>query len=71
MPSTTPTTSGKPASPSTGEIKTIKVGPECWGDTLPLLLRLLESGTPDGRAFALKELQRMAELADRYVDLSK
>ena len=52
-------------------VKTVKIGPEGWEEALPLLLAVYEDGTPTGRAEALKELRRMAELADRYVDLSK
>lgn len=51
--------------------KTIKVGPSSWSEALPLLLVVIRDGNPTGQAEARKELERMAELADRYVDLSK
>lgn len=35
-----------------------------WRAALPMLLALYEDGTPDGRAFALDELKRLAFYAD-------
>lgn len=48
-------------------MKTIDVTPS-WSEILPALLVLLESGTPESKAFAKKELKRMAALADSYVE---
>ena len=41
----------------------INVAPT-WTGMLPSLLTLYESSTPEGRAVALEELQRMAKIAD-------
>lgn len=38
-----------------------------WRDTLPLLLTVYADGSAKGRADCLKELQRMAHIADQYV----
>lgn len=51
-------------------MKTIDVTPT-WTDVLPVLLAAIEDGTFEGQKVAREELFRMAELADRYVDLSK
>jgi hypothetical protein len=40
-----------------------------WSQILPALLALLESGTAEGRRTARDELERMAALADRLVEL--
>ena len=43
-----------------------------WQGTLPMLLTIYaESTKADDREYAYKELQRMAKLADAYVDLKK
>ena len=42
-----------------------------WESILPTLLVLLEHGTPVGQAIARADLQRMARLADRYINASK
>jgi hypothetical protein len=43
--------------------RTINVAPT-WTGMLPMLLALYTDATPDARAFALEELQRMARIAD-------
>lgn len=50
----------------TTEIKTIDVTPT-WSAILPMLIMVLQDGTPQGQAEATAELRRMAQLADRYV----
>ena len=40
-----------------------------WSQILPALLALLETGTAEGRRTARDELERMAALADRLVEL--
>ena len=47
-------------------MKTIDITPT-WRGILPLLLAAITSGTHEGRRNAEIELQRMADLADRYV----
>lgn len=47
--------------------KRIDMTPD-WQATLPLLLALVESGGPEGRAVAVEELRRMAKLADIGVE---
>jgi hypothetical protein len=42
-----------------------------WSGTLPMLIAVLEDGSEEGKQIAREELARMAELADRYVSLSK
>lgn len=37
-----------------------------WAGVLPLLLAVIEDGTDSGRQLATKELQRMAEAADKF-----
>lgn len=39
-----------------------------WQSSLPMLLAILENGTPEGRAMAEKELRRMAKVADLAVE---
>ena len=39
-----------------------------WQGVLPVLVALVSNGGPSGRAHAMKELVRMAQLADRYVE---
>lgn len=45
---------------------TVDVTPT-WLGILPLLITLLEAGSVDGKAEAMKELYRMAKLADEHV----
>lgn len=54
----------------TKTVETINVTPT-WRGILPLLLTGYADGTPKGRAIAFAELQRMADLADRYADEHK
>lgn len=42
-----------------------------WSGILPTLLAAVTDGTPEGQSIARQELARMAEIADRYVALSK
>lgn len=51
-------------------MKTIDVTPS-WSEILPVLLVLLESGPFESKAFARKELKRMAALADSYVKIQR
>lgn len=47
-------------------MKTIDITPT-WRGVLPILLAAYADGTDEGRRNAVIELQRMADLADRYV----
>lgn len=47
-------------------IGTIDLTPT-WSEILGTLLMVYENGNTTGRAAALKELQRMAGMADKYV----
>lgn len=47
-------------------MKTIDITPT-WRGILPALLAVYTDGTAKGRADALKELQRMADIADQAV----
>jgi hypothetical protein len=49
---------------------TIDVTPT-WKGILPLLLAAIENGTAKGRASAMTELNRMADLADKYTSMVK
>jgi tryptophanase len=51
-------------------IRTIDVTPT-WESILPILLMTIENGTSRGRKVAIEELTRMAQIADKYVALSK
>lgn len=51
-------------------VQTIDLTPE-WAAILPMLIMILQDGSPEGQQVAKAELARMAELADRYVGLSK
>jgi len=42
-----------------------------WDKVLPNMLRILESGSELGKQAARAELARMADLANRYVILTK
>lgn len=42
-----------------------------WRGVLPILIACIESGTATGRASAMGELFRMADIADRAVARSK
>lgn len=42
-----------------------------WEEITPTLLAILQNGQAEGRDFALKELLRMAKLADLYVESQK
>lgn len=42
-----------------------------WVGVLPILMAALEDATPEGKEIARQELYRMADLADRYVELGK
>jgi hypothetical protein len=42
-----------------------------WSDTVGLLVALIEGSNAKGRATAIAELQRMAALADKYVESQK
>jgi hypothetical protein len=39
-----------------------------WAEILPTLLLILESGDAAGKKVAREELNRMAEIADKYVE---
>lgn len=52
------------------KIRIIDITPT-WEDILPILITLLNDGDKHGRAHARVELQRMAQLADKYVALNK
>jgi hypothetical protein len=47
-------------------MKTIDLTPT-WEGILPALLAIIQNGKTEGRAIALAELRRMAQLADAYV----
>ena len=51
-------------------MRTIDLTPK-WAEILPALLTIIEAGTPEGRKFAIKELGRMAALADAHVSFLK
>ena len=56
---------------TTRTVRTIDITPT-WSGILPALIAILERGeTVEARKTAEAELQKMAALADRYVDLSK
>lgn len=42
-----------------------------WSGILPVLIALIRDGNEAGQASAMLELNRMAQLADRYVLLSE
>lgn len=42
-----------------------------WAAAVPMLLALLQHGTPEGKAKARDELQRMAKAADLWNDLCR
>lgn len=42
-----------------------------WSALLPVMIAAIENGTASGRAIAIDELTRMAQIADEYVALSK
>jgi hypothetical protein len=42
-----------------------------WKAVLPLMIAGIENGTTLGRKIAIEELNRMADLADAYVALTK
>lgn len=50
--------------------RTIDITPT-WRGLLPVFLALIESGTAEGRKTAREELQRMAEAADKFNELTK
>lgn len=51
-------------------MKTIDVTPT-WEGLVPAFLALIENGTPEGRAMAVKEITRMAQIADHAVAEAK
>jgi hypothetical protein len=53
--------------PSTESVK-IRIGPDTWSGTLPLLIALLENGSAEGKRMAKTELQRMAKVADMTLE---
>lgn len=42
-----------------------------WQGVLPMLIALLENGTPEGRKTAREELLKMAKLADEANELRR
>lgn len=42
-----------------------------WASMVPAIIALIENGNAQGRATAIGELNRMADLADKYVAQSK
>lgn len=52
------------------EVETVEQTPT-WEGLMPLYLMAYENGASDGRRAALKELQRMAKIADAYVASEK
>lgn len=51
-------------------METIDLTPT-WPEALRIYLFALENGTDEGRAEAIKELERMAKVAQMYVELTK
>ena len=51
-------------------MRTIDMTPT-WPEALRMYRMLIENGTEEGQATAWKELERMAELAQRYTDAAK
>ena len=51
-------------------MNTLNITPT-WEGLVPAFLALIEEGTAEGRAMAIKELTRMAQIADQAVAASK
>lgn len=51
-------------------MKTIDITPT-WEGLVPFFITMIENGTPKGRADAIKELTRMAKIADHAVAEAK
>ncbi len=51
-------------------VRTIDCTPT-WSALVPMLIAGLIDGSPTSQQIAREELQRMASLADRYVDMQK
>lgn len=49
---------------------TIDLTPK-WAEVAPMLILILQDGSPEGQSVARAELQRMAELADAYVAITR
>jgi hypothetical protein len=50
-------------------MNTINLTPT-WEGLVPAFIALIENGTPEGRAMAIKEITRMAQIADQAVAAS-
>lgn len=42
-----------------------------WVGILPALIAVIRDGSPEGRKYAIAELERMADAADRFNQLAK
>ena len=51
-------------------MNTINLTPT-WERLVPAFIALIENGTPEVRAMAIKEITRMAQIADQAVAASK
>lgn len=52
------------------KLKTITLVPT-WADVAPIIVAGLQNGNAEGQRIALQELDRMAAMADRYVEAQR
>ena len=52
------------------KLKTLTLAPT-WSDIVPIIARALIHGDENGQRIARQELDRMAEMADRYVEAQR
>ena len=51
-------------------MKTIDMTPK-WVELLPAFIAMLESGTPESRGYAMRELSRALQALDEFIEREK